>query len=230
MERITFANISIESADPSIHRVFPILMDIEKRHADSGIGKIRDVSFRDIYIRSGSGILVQGMPESAMENLAIENLTLRVDRADDYSDRRKAVGGRRTTKDERDTLYARQPSYITLAHVDGATLEDIRVLIADDVFKEYERAALSCHEVENARVRNVSRQPAGKGGKLPVVRFHNCRRMLVTGCRAERGTPAFVGLIGKRTADISLVGNDLRDAAEAVTQAQDVPANALRRR
>ena len=229
MERVTFSNITIETGDPAVHRIYPIFMDIEKRHADSRVGKIRDISFRDIYIRSGSGILIQGMPESSIENLTMENVTFRVDAADDYASRRKAVGGRRTTRDERDTLYARQPSYITLAHVDGVTLDNIRVLITDDAFKKYERSALSCHDVENGTIRNVYREPAGVGGKLPVVALDSCRNMLVTGCRAAAGTPVFLGLNGKRTARISLMGNDLRDAVKAVMRDRDVPTDALRR-
>lgn len=227
MERVTFSNMTIETGDPSLHRIYPIFMDIEKRNPDSRIGRIRDVSFRDIHIVSGSGILIQGMPESAIENLTIQNLTFRVEEADDYSDRRKTIGGRRTTKDERDTLYVRKPAYLTLAHVDGLTLDDIRVLIAERAFEKYERTAVSLHEVENGTIRGIARRPAGRGGKLPVVAMENCRRMLVTGNMALPGTPAFLGLSGEETADISIAGNDLRGAAKAVVRSEEVPATTI---
>ncbi len=48
--------------------IFPIFMDIEKRHEDSPIGPIRDIVFRDILIHNGSRILIQGMPKSPIEN------------------------------------------------------------------------------------------------------------------------------------------------------------------
>jgi len=225
MERVTFSDISIETSSARNHQVFPIFMDIEKRHADSGIGRIRDVIFRDIQIKSGSGVLIQGMPESPIENLTIENLTLRVENADDYKNRRKAVGGTRTTKDERDTLYARQPSYITLAHVDGITLSHIRVLVTKDAFEQYDRSAICGHELENGTIRGIYRRPAGSG--LPVVALHNCRNMLMTGCAATAGTPAFLGLSGKRTAGISLAGNDLQSADHSITQTDEVPSGAV---
>ena len=44
-----------------------------------------------------SGILIQGMPESPIENLSLQNITMRVDWADNYEKRHKAVGGIRTT-------------------------------------------------------------------------------------------------------------------------------------
>ena len=95
MEQVSFSNISIECADPvEVHHVvYPIFMDIEQRHADSPVGAIRDVIFRDIQIRSGSGILIQGMPESPIENLTLDTVTFRVERADSYEGRGKAVGG-----------------------------------------------------------------------------------------------------------------------------------------
>ncbi len=179
MERVTFSNISIETRESPSAQVYPIFMDIERRHPDSKIGRICDVIFRDILIHSGSGVLIQGMARSPIENLILQNVIFRVDRAEDYSKRRKAIGGRRTTSDERDTLYARQPSYVTLAHIDGLTLENLRVMIAEDVFRRYERSALICNEVENGVIRNVYRRPLNDG-KPPVVSLLNCRDTLVT--------------------------------------------------
>ena len=46
----------------------------------------------DIEILSGSGILIQGMPESPIDNLTLQNVSFRVDRADNYSTRWKATG------------------------------------------------------------------------------------------------------------------------------------------
>jgi hypothetical protein len=140
------------------------------------------VIFRDIQIKSGSGILIQGMPESPIEELTMQNIIFRVERADDYSKRQKAVGGSRTTKDERDTCYARLPSYMTLAHVKGLMLDNVRVLIEEDVFQQYERSAICGHELENGTFRNIYRQPGGDGGELPVVSLNDCRHMLLTDC------------------------------------------------
>jgi len=228
MENVTFSNLSIETSSSSLYSAYPIFMDIEKRHANSRIGTIRDVVFRDILIRSGVGILIQGMPESPIENLALQNVLFRVGQATDYARRSKHIGGNRTTRDERDTRYARQPSYVTLAYVEGLTLDNVRVLMGEDVFGQYERCAVSGHELEDGTIRSVYRSPAGKDGKQPIIALENCRRMLVTGCRAAPGTPVFLGLRGKNTAGISLVGNDLREAAKAVIQDDEVPADAVK--
>lgn len=216
MERVSFADISIESANPVEvnHVIYPIFMDIEKRHADSKVGRIRDVTFRGIQVESGSGILIQGMPESPIENLTIDGLSFRVPRADSYDGRRKAVGGRRTTKDERDYVYAQHPAYVTLAHVKGLALDNVRVTVEERALDKEARSAVSGNALEHATLRAVTGSPAEASGELPVVALHDCSSALVTGCIAEPGTGLFLGLSGE-TAGIELAGNHLSGAKQA---------------
>jgi len=228
MEQVTFSNISIETTSPSIHTVYPIFMDIEKRDAKSTIGRIRDVTFRDITINTCVGSLIQGMPESPIENLTLQNITIRVDRAEDQSKRSKAIGGRRTTRDERDTKYARQPAYLILAHVKGLMLDNIRVLISDEAWQKYERSAVSGNELEQGTIRSAFRLPAGAGGRAPVIALQDCRQLLITGCQPASDTPVFVGLSGKQSDQISLVGNDLSKAISPVVRAEEVAADAVK--
>jgi hypothetical protein len=55
------------------------------------------------------------MPESLLDRLIFRQVRFHVPQADDYSHRKKPIGGRRTTRDERDTVFARLPSYFTVA-------------------------------------------------------------------------------------------------------------------
>jgi polygalacturonase len=177
MERVTFSNISIENPTTSPEAIVPIFMDIERRNPDSKIGRIRDVSFRDIAIAGGMGVVVQGMPENPIENLTFDNITFRVENPRDYAKRRKHVGGSRTTSDERDTLYVRQPSYFTVANVKGLIVEDLRVLMSEEDFRKYPRSAFSGHNIDGGALRNVSREPAGAEGDAPILALENCRRL-----------------------------------------------------
>ncbi|MHC4170364.1 MAG: glycosyl hydrolase family 28 protein, partial [Planctomycetota bacterium] len=95
-ERITFSNCTIETIrkpalvkESLMNSVYPIFVDIEKRNPDSRVGRIRDLTFSDISIVSDNGILIQGMSQPNIENLVLRNITQRVDRAFDYSQRRK---------------------------------------------------------------------------------------------------------------------------------------------
>jgi polygalacturonase len=235
-ERIGFSNCTIETirqpelaSESMKNSVFPIFVDIEKRRANSRIGKIRDLSFSDISILSDNGILIQGMSSSRIENVSIRNVTVRVDKAFDYSKRKKHVGGKtEQTEDQRETIYARKPSYVTLTNIDGLTVNGLRVLIPDEVFGKYNRSALSLHNVNKAAVSDIRREPAGADSNLPVVMMEDCRNTLLTGCLALPNTGVFLGLAGKETANISLKANDLTSAKEVVHVSEEVPKGTVR--
>jgi polygalacturonase len=228
-ERISFSNCTIETirqpelANESLKdSIYPIFVDIEKRQADSRIGKIRDLSLSDISILSDNGVLIQGMSAGRIENVSMRNVTMRVDRAFDYAKRKKHVGGKtEQTEDRRETIYTRQPSYVTLANLDGLTVDGLRVLIPDEVFAKYNRSALSLHSVSKAIISDIRREPAGADSNVPVVMMEDCRNTLLTGCLALPNTGVFLGLAGKETANISLKANDLTSARKVISVSKE---------
>jgi hypothetical protein len=219
-ERISFSNCTIETtrrpelAGESLKdSIYPIFVDIEKRRADSRIGTVRDLNFTDLSILSDNGILIQGMTGGRIENVSLRNIAMRIDRAADYAKRKKHVGGKaEPTEDRRETVFSRQPSYVTLANIDGLTVSNLRVLIPDEVFGQYPRSALWLHSVNRAILTDIRREPArnvtsltsrasglptasdhvgssnpvegGWAASVPVIMMEDCRNALVTGCLA----------------------------------------------
>ncbi len=236
VERAAFENISIGTLNEPQqvqswlrNMIYPVFVDIERRTNSTPAGAVRDITFRDIDIHSDNGILVQGMPESRIENATFENITVRVNKPFDYSARTKHTGGKSNPRDRRKTIYARKPSYFTLAYVDGLFLDNIRLPVGEDVFRRYPRSALSINETRNATIRTVSRSPAGDENSEPVIALHNCRDMFITGCFAPEATGTFLGFSGDKTGGIRLVANQLGNAAKAVVETKEVPADAVRR-
>ncbi|MCU0916884.1 MAG: glycosyl hydrolase family 28 protein, partial [Planctomycetes bacterium] len=203
-EHIRFSNCTIETirrpelAGESLKdSIYPIFVDIEKRRPDSPISKVRDLTFSDLSILSDNGILIQGMTTGRIEDVSLHHITLRIDRAFDYATRKKHVGGSvEATEDRRPTIYARQPSYVTLANVDSLMVDHLRVLIPDDVFARHPRSALSLHNVTKATLHDLGRGPAGAGSEVPIVMMEDCRNVLLTGCLALPDTGVFLALAG----------------------------------
>jgi hypothetical protein len=234
VERVSFSNISIEttSQDTPINsrlrnNIIPIYIDLGKRNPDSPLSRIRDVSFSDIQIESDNSIVIQGLPERAIENLTLRNISFRMTKAFDFSARTKREGGKSTYKDENNTRFVRQPTCIALANINGLTVDNVRVAIDENVFKQFDRSALAIFNSQHGVVENVRREPAGKTGGQPVVTFNNCAQMFVTGCFAPPGTPVFLGLSGEKTSGIHLAGNDLNQAATPVTRGKEVSSGAV---
>lgn len=124
MDNVSFSGISIDTparADARLDSV-PIQMNIQKRRPESPLGRIRDISLRDISVRGHAGILIRGTPESLIENLSIDNLSFRV-------------------TDAADTKFKGKPAYGVLAHIDGLHLRNVRVLQSDTARKQNARSA-----------------------------------------------------------------------------------------
>ncbi|MCX6903864.1 MAG: glycosyl hydrolase family 28 protein [Verrucomicrobia bacterium] len=182
MERVVFSNMVIGPCPATTRTVTPVFMDIERRHADSKVGRIRDVTFERLAIESGSGILAQGMAESPLERLAFRDVRFRVPQADTYAKRSKPVGGSRTTQnapDARNTEFARLPSYFTVAHARELRVEHVQVEIAEPAFREFDRSAFCGRHIERGMILDLRRSPGPAAGTRPVVDLEDCRNVTV---------------------------------------------------
>ena len=159
VENVVAEDIEMALCPPTYHAVVPLYIDIEKRHADSKVGVVRDVVFRNIHITGGAGVLMQGMPESLLQNVTLENIRMDVKDAEDYANRKKPVGGRRTTRDARDTLYARAATWAAMANIRGLKVNGFHVHIGEEDFNKFPRSAISLFSVEGGEVVDVTRKP-----------------------------------------------------------------------
>lgn len=226
-ENVTFSNITINTPRATYRQVFPIFMDIERRNKDSALSAIRDVSYRDIKINSGSSIVVQGMAERKIENLTFDNISFRVTEPDDFSARARIAGGPKTTADEREIIYTRLPTYFAVAHVNGLNLANIRVLSNAEYERKFPRSALAVHETNDVSIRNLRRATGSNVENTSAMSFHNSRNVMITDCMADNSQASFVYLSGKDTADIALLNNDLRRAAKPFQLAPEVKIKPL---
>ena len=209
MERVSFSNISIENADPELvalarDSTFPIFMGIEKRHEDSRLGVIRDVQFQGIQIETQGSIVVQGTPRAPIEGLTFRDISVRVHKNMDFTQRGNKVGGNRTTTDDRDRAYAQFPSYMTLAHVDGLTLDNFRVHVARPVHEGAPRAAFLGDTVKHGVIQHVELQPGGVEQR--VVLLKDAEDVQVSRPGLGTKNQRYLEVTGEKTVDVGLNG------------------------
>ena len=178
-------NLEIQLA-PIPSMAGPLFIDIEKRNADSKIGAVRDVTFQNIHISGGTSLLLQGMPESLLENITLRNITFDAKTPQDYAKRKKPVGGKRTTSDDRDTKFARMPTYAALVNMKNLTIDGLHINISEADFKSFPRSALALFMVDGAQISGVTRIPAF--GDPVVVEQTGCKQIHITpATKSEQG-------------------------------------------
>jgi hypothetical protein len=157
---------------------------------------------------------MQGMEESAIENLTLQNIHLRITRPFDYSWRAKHAGGSSNPDDDRITRFARQPSYCTLANLRNLHVDNLRVEAVPGGLETFSRSALSVFHARGALLRSVACSPAAAAA--PVMELHDVRTGLVTGCVAAPGTEIFLRCHEMDQSDVLMEANNLRNARHSV--------------
>ena len=180
MEQIKFSKIHIENYTPrgetNVEKsMFPVFVDIERRNLDSQVGHIRDVTLEEIAIQSGYGALIQGMSESPIQNLTLNKIDFQVREPQDFAQRRKHIGGRRSLSNQRDTEFARLAGWLVVAHAKGLTVDGLRVTMSDEDFRRYPRSSLIAAGVDSPHIRNVTRKPQGAQNDPPAVSLQEVR-------------------------------------------------------
>ena len=146
-------------------------------------------------------------------------------------------------------MFGALPAYgLYCRHVDGLTLSNVQLSFDDGYWRlEPEEGrrprwttddgvpipsepgepgrALVCDDVTNLQIEGLRARPSPDGCAL--VRFVNVRDAIIRGCMPTRDAKVFLETVGADTEGISLIGNDLSRAENAVVSGCDVPPAAV---
>ena len=105
-------------------------------------------------------------------------------------------------------------------HVRGLRLSRMQL----DVIQPDSRPSLVCEDVKDLEVFGWR---ALSVNESPSIVLKNVQEALIHGCKAAAGTSAYLRVRGKQSQKISLVANDLSQAAQTVARDADAPASAV---
>lgn len=187
VENILFSNIAMDTSVDLYNRLigsrrtwieYPILIDLEKRQPDSRTGRIRDVSFSDLRIRSEGRVLVAGMPEQPLENFMFRNVALRVTGFEPVENQRKPRGSSRVSPAPRELDYAPVPAALIFANIKGLDLRDVKV-IWDAPGPPQDRHAVYVGRVEGLTIQGFA--GAASGAKFAAIGQEQVKDVFIGG-------------------------------------------------
>jgi polygalacturonase len=173
VEDVQLDNVRLGTTLSALHGgEFPVFVDVERRHSDSPLGTVRRLTFRGLEIASGSGLLLQGAPEAPLEEIVLADIRLRAERVQDYANRRKPIGGRRTAGPQRDHEFAQLPAWCTVAHVRGLRIKHFAVEVDATEAGAPSREVLALHDATGAITNAVHRdaEPIPAPGSAEAAR------------------------------------------------------------
>ncbi len=180
IENISFNNISIEDIQDTnmvnsgiIHQQVPIYIDIDKRTENSPLGTIKNIRFSNISISSYNSILIQGMKKQPVENIFMDNIFLTVTHPFSFSGRKKPKGFAESKflyhDDHREKEFAQKESYLTLANVDGAVVQNVIVSVNAETYHLFPRNSAAFYNVQELNVQNITRSVDKKEAQKKVI-------------------------------------------------------------
>ncbi|MHC1559190.1 glycoside hydrolase family 28 protein [Actinomycetospora sp. C-140] len=153
--------------------------------------------------RDGRTMSIAGLPGHPVEDVTLENVDITVPGGGTLAEARRGEVPEREGAYPEHTMFGVLPAHgLWVRHAARLTLRDVRVgVVAPDA-----RAGLVCDDVDDLDVVGLR---AATSGPEPVVRLRGTRDARVQGCRPGSGE-VFVRVEGQHSADIAVVGNDLR--------------------
>lgn len=179
------------------------------------VSGVRATVMPDDALRNGMTMGIAGIPGHPVEGIVLENIhvtypgggTLEEARRADIPEREKAYPDH--------DMFGVLPAYGFYArHARGITLHNVRF----ELQRPDMRPAVVCEDVEDVEL--VSLKAAATTGSEPFIRLRQARGVLIQGCRPLGDLETFLRVQGERSAEIALLGNDLR-SARTVTQKEE---------
>jgi hypothetical protein len=157
MEDIRFQNIVMTTQPKWGQGVeWPIEVDIDKRTAQSRLSHIRDVFFSDITVYTKGRILVEGTPDSFIEQVTFRNVLMRMTGYEKIDRVKKMNGGSKTSAAGMPD-YGPTPAALIFAYVKGLRLDGITTVWPAEA-NAPARAAIFGDHLEDAQI-TTSSQP-----------------------------------------------------------------------
>lgn len=127
-----FHNISIETGGRH-ERTYPIFIDIDRREADRGWGRIERLTFSNIEIVTSGASLIAGNARAPIRDLTLRDIRMSLpEKTVDLALSSGKPRGSVTIEDQAGSEdYARIPAHFTIANVDGLILEGIQIDAAE---------------------------------------------------------------------------------------------------
>lgn len=190
-------------------------------------GTLRRVSI-DNLIASGTVVTssITGLPGHNVEDVSLSNIRIAMDAEGKPDDPRMAKAAARAAEAGEGVpelpgdypeawMFGELPSYgLYCRHVDGLTLGNFQASTSESD----RRPMLICDDASNLTLDGLAVSPSGKqraDGDQAFVRFVNVKDALIRGCRAPKGTAAFLKAEGENTEGICVLANDLSEAGKA---------------
>ena len=217
LSRISVSNIVMSNVGAAIfirlgNRARPFMEKMDH----PGIGILSDVMISDVQATNvgNVGCSITGLPGFPVKNITLNNIRLMF-RGGGTSEFVNRDIPELQEKYPEFKMFGMLPSYgFYCRHAENLTFNDITL-----GFMETEvRPAIVCDDVTGLEMVRLKAMIS----KEPVLKFMDVKKAFIQSCTATKGTETFLAVTGAGSAHITLIGNDLSHAVNAIKKEGNV--------
>jgi len=182
-----------------------------------GMGKLSNVIISNVQASNvgNIGCSITGLPSYPIKNLTLENihLTFKGGGTKDLLDREIPD---LPEKYPEQTMFGKLPAYgFYCRHAENLTFNDVQL----DFVEADERPAIVCDDITGLELYKIK---AKLIGNVPLIQCKDVKNMFVQSCNAPQGIETFLYLSGSKSEHITLLGNDLSGAKNAIKKEDNI--------
>ncbi|HBO42949.1 MAG TPA: glycoside hydrolase [Planctomycetaceae bacterium] len=225
MDRITISNIVMRGVSvPLFIRLGDKGRVVEPGTPKPPVGTLRNVICSNIVATEMSpiGCAITGLPGHLVEDVTLSNLHFSFEGGVQEARNQHPIPELPATYPEC-IMFGTLPAYgLWCRHVKGLRLINVRLRAASPDL----RPAVVCDDVHDLDIGglDVRISPGAESG----VRLIDVNRAIIRGCQPDGSASAFLGVEGKASDRIALMGNDLRGVRRTHVQGEEVGDTAVR--
>jgi polygalacturonase len=223
LERVTVSNVTLHNTRNAIFiRLGNRARPFKEGMAAPGVGRLRHVRISDVQAFGADviGCSITGLPDSPVEDIALDNVSVSLSGGGTMADARREPP-EQVAKYPEYAMFERLPAYgFFCRHARGLRLSRVQV----DVVKPDARPSLVCDDVRDLEIFGWR---APSANESPTMVLRNVQEALIHGCQAAAKTGTYLRSDGKRSRKITLLANDLSEAAQAFTLGPEAPNAAV---
>jgi len=224
LERVSISNVTMRNVrNPIFIRLGNRARPFKEGMTPPGMGSLRHVRISDVQATGADGVgcSITGLPNHALEDVALENISIQSCGGGKAEDARREIPEQETKYPEY-KMFGTLPAYgFFCRHAHGLRLSRVQVEVAE----ADARPSLVCQDVSELEI--FAWRPARDGKADPAMILNDTREVFIHGCQAPPETAIYVRVEGKGSTKIKLLNNDLAGAARAVSLGPEVSPNAV---
>jgi polygalacturonase len=201
-----FRDITIETGGRATN-FFAIYADIDRRKADSPLGRIENLTLSGLDVTTAGNVLISGQPEAPIRGLTLTDVTIRTPETAQsiVPTRRKPRGNAFVPPTGKTEDHAGVASTVTIANTADLTITGLAVTHRDP---KIERSALALVNVRSADISGLALNNAAASA-APALRLSHSADVLVSDVRRLTNVTTALAVTDRHEGRLTLRNADL---------------------